>query len=123
MIYLAPVKEKEKIEALFNAKNIPFGEHSQCVTATDKGEKLGFSLFDLDNEKIVVHYIEPINNIPLADGVLRSTLHVATERSIMNAFYADTVPEDFLYKIGFIKNKDEKSLDINKLFQSCCNCK
>ena len=123
MIYLAPIKDKDKIMSLFNSKGISFSQASQCVEANDKGEVLGYSLFDLDKEKIVVHYIEPINDIPLADGILRSTLHVATEHSVMNAFYANTLSEDFLAKIGFIKNKDEKALDIDKLFKSCCNCK
>ena len=123
MIYLSPITDKNRIKALFESKNLEFGEFSGCVTASDRGEELGFSLFDLTDEKITVHYIEPITDISLADGILRSTLHVAAERSIMKAFYSDTLPEDFLDKIGFIKEKAEKSLDIDKLFKSCCSCK
>lgn len=123
MIYLGPVKDRQRIESLFSNKNIPFGEFSQCVAADNKGDELGFCLFDLDNEKMVVRYIEPLGDISLADGILRSTLHVAAERSVMKAYYAETVPENFLSKIGFIKDAEEKSLDIDKLFQSCCDCK
>ena len=122
MLFLAPMTDKEEIENIFLEKGITFSEFSGCVTAKNGDKLLGRCLYDLDKEKITVHYIEPLNDIPLADGILRSTLHVAAERSVMNAFYADTVPEDFLKIIGFIKNSDEKSLDIDKLFKSCQSC-
>lgn len=123
MIYLGPVNDKKKAEEFFKERNFEFTENAQCVTAQNGQELLGLCLFELDKKKITILHIEPLNDIPLADGILRSTLHVAAEKSIMDAFYADTVPEEFLEKIKFIKEKSEKSLDINKLFQSCCNCK
>ena len=122
MIYLGPIKDRERIETLFSSNNIPFNEFSCCVTADSGGEILGYCLYELTDKKMTVHFIEPLNDISLADGILRSTLHVAAEKSIMDAFYSDTLPEDFLQKIGFIKDKEEKTLEINKLFQSCCNC-
>lgn len=122
MIYLGPIKDKEEIKNLFFKNNIEYSEFSGCVTADSNGEILGYCLYELTDKKMTVHFIEPINDISLADGILRSTLHVAAEKSIMDAFYSETLPEDFLQKIGFIKDKDEKTLEINKLFQSCCNC-
>jgi len=122
MIYLGPLKEKDKIKELFNKNNIPFCEYSGCVAATCGEEVLGYSLYDLTDKKMTVHFIEPLSDISLADGILRSTLHVAAEKSIMDAHYSETLPEDFLQKIGFIKDKEEKTLQIDKLFQSCCNC-
>ena len=122
MLFLAPMTDKEEIENVFLEKGIAFGEFSGCVTAKNGDELLGLCLYDLDKENMTVHYIEPLNDIPLADGILRSTLHVAAERSVMNAFYSESVPEDFLNMIGFIKNIDEKSLDIDKLFKSCQSC-
>ena len=122
MIYLGPIKDKEEIKNLFSKNDIEYSEFSGCVTADSNGEILGYCLYELTDKKMTVHFIEPINNISLADGILRSTLHVAAEKSIMDAFYSETLPEDFLQKIGFIKDRDEKTLEINKLFQSCCNC-
>lgn len=122
MIYLGPIKNKEEIEKLFLENSIVFGEYSGCVSATCGQEVLGYCLYDLTPKKMIVHLINPLNDIPLADGILRSTLHVAAEKSIMDAFYSETLPEDFLEKIGFIKDKNEKTLQIDKLFQSCCNC-
>lgn len=122
MIYLGPIKDKEEIKNLFSKNDIEYSEFSGCVTADSNGEILGYCLYELTDKKMTVHFIEPINDISLADGILRSTLHVAAEKSIMDAFYSETLPEDFLQKIGFIKDKDEKTLEINKLFQSCCNC-
>lgn len=122
MLFLAPMNNREEIKNIFSQKNISFNEFSGCVTAKNGDEVLGFCLYDLDTKKITVHYIEPLDDVALADGILRSTLHVAAERSVMNAFYSDTVPENFLNMIGFIKNTDDKSLDIDKLFGGCQSC-
>lgn len=122
MLTLAPMADKAEIENIFREKRIASSEFSGCVTAKNGDEVLGLCLYELTDKKITVQYIEPLNDIPLADGILRSTLHVAAERSVMNAFYADTVPEDFLKKIGFIKDAEQKSLDIDKLFKSCSGC-
>ena len=122
MISLAPVRDKNKVKSVFTEKGIEFTENSGCVTAMQGDELLGFSLYDLDSKRMVVKYLEPLSDIGLADGILRSTLHVAAERSIMDAFYAETLPEDFLNKIGFIKDENERRLDIDKLFKSCSNC-
>lgn len=122
MISLAPMSDKNKIKSIFSEKGIEYTENSGCVTAMQGDELLGLSLYDLDAKKMLVKYLEPINDIGLADGILRSTLHVAAEKSIMDAFYDSTLPEDFLNKIGFIKDQYEKRLDIDKLFKSCASC-
>ena len=122
MLTLAPLKDREEIKNIFGSKNIEYNEFSGVVTAVCGEETLGLCLYNLTADKIIILLIEPIEDIPLADGILRSTLHVAAERSIMNAFYADTVPEKFLRTIDFIKSEQEKSLQIDKLFKSCCNC-
>lgn len=123
MLTLAPLKNKAEVEAIFKAKNISFNEFSGVVTANDGTCVIGMSLYELTNERITVFYIEPVSDIPLADGILRSTLHVAAERSIMSAYYAEPMDVSFLKKIDFIKNEEEKSLQIDKLFKSCCSCK
>ena len=121
MLYLGPVNDAEA-RKYFAERNIVFNENSKCVSCKDGQDVIGLCLFELDKEKITVKYIEPTEDIFLADGILRSSLHVAAERGIMNAFYTDTVSEDFLKKTGFIKNAEEKRLDIDKLFKSCCGC-
>lgn len=122
MLELGPIKEKSEIKSIFEEKGIAFSENSGCVKAKNAEKTEGLCLYELTKEKITIFYIEPINDIPLADGILRSTLHVAAEKSIMSAFYADEMNEEFLEKIGFIKSKSDKSLDIDKLFKSCCGC-
>lgn len=124
MVTLSVLKDKEKTARLFSGKGIDQNENSLCLVAFDGKKDLGFSLFDITKDKAVIKYIEPLNDLSLADGILRSTLHVAAERFVMNAFYdSKTVPEDFFEKLGFIKDRKDKSLNIDKLFESCCSCK
>ena len=123
MLTLSVLKDKEKTKELFEKNGIEQNENSLCLIASDKEKDYGFSLFDITKEKMVVKYIEPLDDLGLADGILRSTLHIACERFVMNAYYAETLPESFLEKLSFIKNKEEKSLNIDKLFMSCSSCK
>ena len=122
MLTLAPLKDRIEIKKVFDEKKIEFDEYSGVVTAVCGNDTLGLCLYNLTDESITIMYIEPLTDIPLADGILRSTLHVAAERSIMKAYYAETVPQDFLETIKFIKSYQDKTLDIDKLFKSCCNC-
>lgn len=122
MLTLSVSKDKEKIKALFEKCGIEQNENSLCLVASDKEKDYGFSLFDITKEKMVVKYIEPLEDLGLADGILRSTLHIACERFVMNAYYAETLPESFLEKLSFIKSKEEKRLNVDKLFMSCRSC-
>ena len=122
MITLSIPDEKEKIARLFKDNNIEQNENSLCLLATDGKTDFGYSLFDLTKEKMTVRYIEPVTDLSLADGILRSTLHIAAERFVMEVFYADTVDESFFEKLGFIKDKEKKMLNIDKLFMGCQSC-
>ena len=83
MLTLAPLKDKDEIKAIFKEKNIVWDEFSGVVEAHDGQAVIGLCLYSLDDKKMTVLYIEPLNDIPLADGILRSTLHVAAERGII----------------------------------------
>ena len=116
MISLAPLKNSDKIKAAFAENGLSYTSLSGCVTAVEKENTIGFCLYSLDDDKMVIE-----SDLMLADGILRSTLHVAAERGVMNAFYTDET-EELSRKLAFIKDKAEKRLDIDKLFKSCHDC-
>lgn len=122
MITLGPVLDKDKLTDIYKEKGFPINENSGCVLAKCGEEIIGYSLYDLDESKMVVLQISPENDLALADGILRSTLHIAAERSIMDAFCQGEEIEKLCEKLMFFKCKQSKSLEIEKLFQSCCGC-
>ncbi|MBO4733474.1 MAG: hypothetical protein J5662_03260, partial [Clostridia bacterium] len=119
MITVAPLKESEKITAFFKKAGIGVPENAGCVVASVGEEVLGFCLYDLTDKGITVLYIEPKDDLSLADGILRSTLHVAASRSAMDARYEGEENEKLFSKLGFILDKADKKLDIDKLFRGC----
>ena len=123
MIFLSVLEDEQLKQKFFAQNNISLNENSSCVTAKEKEQILGYCLFDIDKEKIVIRYITPKNDLGLADGILRSTLHVAAERFVMNAYYEDEEMFPFFNSLNFIKNVEEKSLNMDKLFTSCQSCK
>ena len=106
----------------YEKEKLLFCENSNALLAKDREEVLGYCLFEIQ-DALTVYKIEPMKDLPLLDGVLRSTLHVGCERGKTDAFYADTAPEAVFEALGFVKNKAEKRLDVDKLFKSCCSCK
>ena len=122
MIVLNPTEDKNLIKQYYDKAKIPFSDNANLLLATAGQEVLGFCLFDID-DVLTVYKIEPMNDLPLLDGVLRSTLHVGCERGKTDAFYAESAPEAVFEALGFVKNKTEKRLDVDKLFKSCCSCK
>lgn len=111
-----------KTKLYFKENGFSFNENSGCLAAKEREEVLGYSLFYLDGEGMTVLKIAA-GDLMLFDGILRSTLHIAAERGVMDAFYADTLNTENLEKLGFIKDRCEKRLDIDKLFKSSCCCK
>ena len=122
MIVLKPTEDKNLIKQYYDKASIPFSDNANLLLATAGQEVLGFCLFDI-NDVLTVYKIEPMNDLPLLDGVLRSTLHVGCERGKNDAFYAESAPEAVFEALGFVKNKTEKRLDVDELFKSCCGCK
>ncbi|MBQ8203029.1 MAG: hypothetical protein IJZ75_01960 [Clostridia bacterium] len=120
MISVSPLKDMELVKKLFCENKFDFNENSGCVAAVDGDEVLGMCLYYLDNKGITVLSVEPKEDIMLADGILRSALHVAAQISAMDARYQGAEYEELFARLGFIKEKENKTLDIDKLFGGCC---
>ncbi len=98
-------------------------ENRGVMAAVDRGEVIAFSVFTLADNSMTIEHIVPETDIPLADGIIRSTIHVALSRGKTEVYYAETVGEKLLVTLDFIKDEQKKTLDTDKLFKSCCGCK
>ena len=121
MISVLPCRDEQKVEELFSKHNLATSEYSSCVIARQNDEVLGYCLYNLTPKTMTVFAVEPQSDIPLADGILRSALHVAAENFVLDAFYDECAPVELFRLLNFIKNEDEKRLNIDKLFGGC-NC-
>ena len=59
MITLSVCQDKLKTERLFKENGLERNENSLCLVASDKNNDLGFCLFDITREKLLIRYIEP----------------------------------------------------------------
>ncbi len=122
MIEIHPLRDKEKLTALYSSADVPMTEASMAVVASDGDEVLGFCLFELNDQALLLHALEPKSDKFFADGILRSALHVGVENGRNDAFYSETAPEQLFQELGFIKNAELRSLNVGKLFSSCQSC-
>ena len=122
MISALLCSDRAVIEEKYRAAGIKTNEKSNCLLVKERENVIALCLFELDNKGITVLHLEPADDISLADFTLRSSLHIAAERCAMDARFADSAPVEILHKLGFVLDREEKTLDIDKLFKSCCGC-
>lgn len=122
MIELLPLNDEIQITDYFKKAGMEADEHSGCLVAKNGQDVLGFCLYRLYEKGITILHITPDDDLALADGILRSALNVAAQRSAMDARYEGENNEELLDKLGFILDKGSKRLDIDKLFRGC-GCK
>lgn len=122
MISVLPLKDKKELTELYSEHGIEYTDNRIAVVARQKNEVLGCCLFSLDEDSVTVLLIEPVSDIMLADGILRSALHVGVENGKNSAYWKGSGMTELFKRLDFIKNEDERSLKIEKLFQSCCGC-
>ena len=84
---------------------------------------LGTLLYETANGKMDIIKILPQDDKLMADSMLRSALFIAANRGIFDVFWKETVPDELIKQLGFVKNITNKSIDVTNLFSSCKNCK
>ena len=102
----------------YEKENLSFSENSNALLSKDREEVLGYCLFDILDDEMVISAIEPKADLMLLDGVLRSTLHIAASRNLAKATYTDKTPKEVFKTLGFLK--EDESLNIGKLYESGC---
>ena len=122
MIEIKTVQSFDELKKLYERRNIEFKDFCMAIRAVDNDEELGVCLFSLTPNGIYIKDLEPKDDLSLADGVLRSALHVAAFHNVSKAYYEDTAPNEIFKRLGFILDEAQKTLNINKLFESGCSC-
>lgn len=124
MICVKPVVDSSLLVDILSKSGVAPAPDIGAVCAFNSDEIIGYCVYSLNETSITVKYLFPTNDFMLADGILRSALHVADFRGISKAYYSETAPLSVFEKLGFIRDSAEKTLKIEKLHESCCkNCK
>ncbi len=119
MISVLPEKNKDKIKEIFGENGLSYNEKSGGVFATLGSEVLGYCLYYLDDKSMTVLKLYPQDDLMLADGILRSALHISAEHFVMDARYSEEMDETVFARLCFIKDRKNRTLDIDKLFGGC----
>ncbi len=122
MIEIHPLREADKLAELYKSADVLMMKNSMAVVATDKDDILGYCLFEMCEDNLLIHALEPKEDVYFADGILRSALHVGVENGRNEAFYSEKAPESLFKSLLFIKNAENRELNVDKLFSSCQSC-
>lgn len=123
MLEILVCEDKTVTKELYKSLKIDFKEDFLAIRAMNREECLGFALFQVEGKKETVFAVEPKTDRMLADGLLRSALHVGCERGIEEAYYSGEDYLELYEKINFVEDKETKKLKLQNLFTDCCSCK
>jgi hypothetical protein len=123
MIKVVQLDSYEETKSAFNSKGIEFGPFHFCSAVFDGEEKIGECFYKYDDDCVIIKDIFPKGDLLLIDGILRSVFFVASNKGIENAFYENKELEPIYEKLGFLLDKDYKSLKLKKIFEACSGCK
>lgn len=110
--------DKEIIAPIYKKEGADLKENSAAVIAKDGENILGYCIFEIRKKDILIEKIVPENDIPLADGLIRSAVFSMIQRGITEAFYSEAA-EEVIKKTGFVKDLKSRSVSTEKLFISC----
>ena len=124
MIKVQIAEDKVLAEELMKKVGFSPLESRSVMVAEDRGEVLAFSVFSIEKNRMTLEYLFPEDDALMADAIIRSTLHIAATRGLVEAYYGEKCSEKMLSVLRFIKSAEEKTLDISRLFEdSCSGCK
>ena len=123
MLEILVCEDKAVTKELYKSLNIEFSEDFLAIRAMNREECLGFALFKVEGKKETVFAVEPKTDRMLADGLLRSALHVGCERGVEEAYYLGNDYIELYEKINFIEDLETKKLKLQNLFTDGCSCK
>lgn len=92
-----------------------------AVESYDKGEVNGYGLYHLENDKIVIDYINDGDDLLLFDGIARSILFKALLSGINKAGFSDIQIDKFL-NLGFVQNNYKTIDSIEDFLSKCKSC-
>lgn len=122
MLEVLVCNEPQTVSAFYAKHGLKVTGASKLVRAMLGQQCLGYCLFELSGTTATVQVVAPVGDAMLADGLLRSALHVACQHGATAAYYSNPALEPLLEKINFLQNKAEKSLKLNNLYSGCCHC-
>ncbi len=120
MISILRIKDENRLKELYRESGIEFSENSAAVDACQNDDCLGYCLFTETENSVVIRKIEPLTDLPLADGLIRSVIHIGFQNGRDKAYWENDADTGIFSKLGFIKDAEKKELKAEKLFESCC---
>lgn len=123
MIQIQPLNDQAALKALCREAGLTYDEVMRGAEMCDGDMRLGYAIFSCCEAYAVIHALQPENDLALADGMLRSTIHMALRSNCLSVYYTDTAPEALFEKLGFVMHKQQKQLNTHKLFSACGECK
>lgn len=124
MIKVQVVEDKNLVENYLKKAGFTPSDTRFLMAAEDRGDILAYSVFSIENNEMMLEYLFPEEDALMADAIIRSTLHIAASRGLSTVHYGENCSEKLLNVLRFIKDNDEKTLDVSKLYEdSCSGCK
>lgn len=120
MLEIKIVTDMQKVAELCAQCGITDTDRMNVLAATDKGEVIAYTVFMMDEESLTLLRIMPPDDYSWADGMVRSTMHVAVTRGIDKLYFTEEIDGKMLSKLSLVKSEEKRELDAEALFRDKC---
>lgn len=121
MITVKPAAEGQA-SALFEALSLPWGPDCGALIAREGGADCGGAAFRLDGDGFTLLGVDRGEDPALCDLICRAAFNYAANRGVLRAELGEALPFETFVRLGYIKNAEERAVDLVKLFTKCKNC-
>lgn len=94
-----------------------------CISESIDGENVtGFGIYEFSDDSIVIHHIEPLDDLVLFDGIARSVMFLAVLKGIEKAEYRGNTLKN-AEMCRFITAENNCLEPISSIFNGCEGCR
>lgn len=117
------LKQENKQGYLAKLAELGLAPENVSISEAIDGENVtGFGIYELTSDSIVIHGIEPENDLVLFDGIARSVMFLAVLKGIEKAEYRGNTRKNAAL-LKFITDEKPYLEPISSIFNGCEGCR
>ncbi len=123
MVRVKPVNVHE-IEEYFKLHNVEICDGAMAMVALEGEERVGSAVFSITENNLTLLSVQyPEKDLFICDLTSRAVMNYGVNRGKLYCELGEKAPFKEFVLFGFIKNAEEKTINIIKTFTMCTNCK
>lgn len=121
MLQILKQERKEAYADEINRLGIDISD-AHVSEAVDSGKVIGWAIYSMSDDLLIIHSICPTDDLLLFDGIIRSVLFLAEQKGIQKALIAKGIAST-ARRLKLLEDGEDIIYPISSVFSGCKHCK